>query len=200
MKPLLLFGLFFLTIFKHDAFGQMNTSIEQYFKSLDTSKKQSINQAVLQHFQSYIELSEIDVNHSYLISSDNADAAAFSQVILATWLKERRYKKVALTSCAPTQAISEAGLKTLQSIGYKVDKKGNEYYVQYADKDKPIKFALLPCSHKKAINADDLELRLTAETTSTNEYAFHYQPGNTDDIFRSLATEFYAVINGLKKD
>ena len=198
---LLVLGLT-VSSFETASTSDLNSKIQNYFTSLNVSKKQGINSESLRVLKDNIELSDIDYRHRYLITGDNGDAVAFAHIILYSWLKEKRFNKIDLVSCTTSPTITEAGLETLKEIGYEVLNGNGIYTVSYSNKRKALKLKLYSCSDKTSNQPMDMKLNLVPGT-STNELStstLHYVgQGKSKEMFESIATDLYSVIQVLKK-
>lgn len=178
----------------------INPKIENYFSSLDLSKKHQLNEKMLNQLKNNIELSDIDSRHTYLLSGDNTDALAFTQIIILTWLKEKKFKKVDLVSCAQTLAISEEGLQTLKEVGYGVEFKDGQYNIEFSESDKPLKINIYSCDDKKAKQDFIMKLWIASGGSVRDEMStLIYNASDSKEMFRSLATNLYSMIKVLKK-
>lgn len=178
----------------------INTKIENYFNSLDLTKKQESNDKVLNQLKNNIEFSDFDNRHTYLLTGNSTDALAFTQIIILTWLKEKKFKKVDLMSCSQTLTISEPGLQTLKEIGYEIEFKEGQYNVSFSDKDKPLKVAVYSCDDKKAKQEFVMKLLITAGSTESNDTStLKYVGTDSKETFKTLATDLYSMIKVLKK-
>jgi hypothetical protein len=175
--------------------------IETYFNTLDLSKKRDINSDVLNLLKNNIELSDIDYRHDYLLSGDNADAAAFVHIILYSWIKAKKFNKIDLQSCSNTQTISEQGIQALKDIGYNVEKKDAGYLISFSENIKPLKLSIFACTDKKVMGTPVMKLTIRSDNSNNEKSSsiLHYSQGDSKEMFASIATDLFSVIQIIKK-
>jgi len=205
MKSLMYFALLGLALtissFETTNSSSLYSKIESYFSSLNLGKKQGINSESLKALKENIEFSEQDYRHTYLLSGDNSDAVAFAHIILYSWLKEKKFKKADLVSCAASRTISDAGLGTLKEIGYNVVYNNGTYAISFSDKEKPLKLTLNSCD-KKSDQQTTMKLALSpsaSNSVSSSSTLYYSGAGSSREVFESIATDLYSVIQDLKK-
>lgn len=190
-----------LSSFQTNLNTKLYPKIEGYFNTLDLSSKREGNAEVLRSLKGNIELSEIDEKHTYLLRSENSDAVAFAQIILHSWLKEKKFRKVDLLSCSPVQTISDAGLQTLKEIGYYVRYENGTYTVLFSEGQKPLKLTLHSCTDKKLERSKVMNIVLLpqGEKSQGADTPLYYSQTEPKEMFRSLAVDLFSIIKELKK-